>query len=115
MRPQPRPFMVETNSRRRATQRENSASSTRREDWLVPPDDLPERDVKEDLGVAPAHEAGHLQKPPGALLGIMIRWTWSRTGAWDAGSGRVLRYRGASEGAFGQGRHARAAEWFGGV
>ena len=59
MRPQPRPFMVETKSRRRATQPENSASFTRRDDWLdlVPPDDLPERDVNEDLGVAPAHEA----------------------------------------------------------
>jgi len=59
MRPQPRPFMVETKSRRRATQPENSASFTRRHDWLdlVPPDDLPERDVNEDLGVAPAHEA----------------------------------------------------------
>ena len=51
--------MVETKSRSRATQPENSASFTRRDDWLdlVPPDDLPERDVNEDLGVAPAHEA----------------------------------------------------------
>ena len=51
--------MVETKSRRRATQPENSASFTRRDDWLdlVPSDDLPERDVNEDLGVAPAHEA----------------------------------------------------------
>src|SRR5215204_3175982 len=59
MRPQARPFMVETKSRRRATQPENSASFTRRDDWLdlVPPDELPERDVNEDLGVAPAHEA----------------------------------------------------------
>jgi len=59
MRPQPRPFMVETKSRRRATQPENSASFTRRDDWLdlVPPDELPERDVNEGLGVAPAHEA----------------------------------------------------------
>src|SRR3954468_21722236 len=59
MRPQARPFMVETKSRRRATQPETSASFTRRDDWLdlVPPDDLPERDVNEDLGVAPAHEA----------------------------------------------------------
>jgi hypothetical protein len=57
MRPQARPFMVETKSRRRATQPENSASFTRRDDWLdlVPPDELPERDVNEDLGVAPAH------------------------------------------------------------
>src|SRR5215203_5654356 len=55
MRPQPRPFMVETKSRRRATHPEKSAT----DDWLdlVPPDDLPERDVNEDLGVAPAHEA----------------------------------------------------------
>jgi len=59
MRPQPRPFMVETKSRRRATQPAISASLTRRDDWLdlVPPDELPERDVNEDLGVAPAHEA----------------------------------------------------------
>jgi hypothetical protein len=59
MRPQARPFMVETKSRRRATQPENSASFTRRDDWLdlVPPDELPERDVNEDLGVPPAHEA----------------------------------------------------------
>src|SRR5215212_6037364 len=59
MRPQARPFMVETKSRRRATQPENSASFTRRDDWLdlVPPDELPERDVNEDLAVAPAHEA----------------------------------------------------------
>src|SRR4051812_30852369 len=59
MRPQARPFMVETKSRRRATQPENSASFTRRDDWLdlVPPDELPERDVNEDLGVAPAQEA----------------------------------------------------------
>ena len=51
--------MVETKSRRRATQPENSASFTSRDDWLdlVPPDELPERDVHEDLGVAPAHEA----------------------------------------------------------
>jgi hypothetical protein len=59
MRPQARPFMVETKSRRRATQPENSASFTRRDDWLdlVPPDELPEQDVNEDLGVAPPHEA----------------------------------------------------------
>src|SRR5215213_7904047 len=59
MRPQARPFMVETKSRRRATQPENSASFTSRDDWLdlVPPDELPERDIHEDLGVAPAHEA----------------------------------------------------------
>jgi hypothetical protein len=58
MRPQARPFMVETKSRRRATQPENSASLPRRDDWpdLVPPDDLPERDVNEDLGAALAHE-----------------------------------------------------------
>ena len=59
MRPQTRPFMVETKSRQRATQPAISASFTRHDDWLdfVPPDDLPERDVNEDLGVAPAHEA----------------------------------------------------------
>src|SRR4051794_1980409 len=70
MRPQPRPFMVETKSRRRATQPENSASFTRRHDWLdlVPPDDLPERDVNEDLGVAPAHEA--FREAEKVLLGL---------------------------------------------
>jgi len=51
--------MVETKSRRRATRPENSASFTRRDDWLdlVPPDELRERDVNEDLGVASAYEA----------------------------------------------------------
>src|SRR5215204_3115316 len=45
MRPQARPFMVETKSRRRATQPETSASFARNDDWvdLVPPDELPER------------------------------------------------------------------------
>jgi hypothetical protein len=64
--------MVETKSRRRATQPENSASSTRREDWLdlVPPDDLPERDMKEDLGVAPAHEAFREAEKVFARIGI---------------------------------------------
>src|SRR3954465_9801285 len=59
MRPQTRPFMVETKSRNRTRQPAISASFTRQNDWLdlVPPDDLPERDVNEDLGVAPAHEA----------------------------------------------------------
>src|SRR5215207_7092425 len=59
MRPQARPFMVETKSRRRATQPETSASFARNDDWvdLVPPDELPERDVNEDLGVVPAQEA----------------------------------------------------------
>src|SRR5215207_2589811 len=70
MRPQPRPFMVETKSRRRATQPENSASSTRREDWLVAPDDRPERDMKEDLGVAPAHEAVREAERVFARIGI---------------------------------------------
>jgi hypothetical protein len=59
MRPQTRPFTVETKSRNRARQPAISDSFTRRDDWLdlVPPDDLPERDVNEDLTVVPAHEA----------------------------------------------------------
>ena len=59
MRPQARPFMVETKSRNRARQPAISASFTRQDDWLdlIPPDDLPERDVNEDLGVTPTHEA----------------------------------------------------------
>src|SRR4051794_13248744 len=59
MRPQTRPFMVETKSRNRTRQPATSAPFTRQVDWLdlVPPDDLPERDVNDDLGVAPAHEA----------------------------------------------------------
>jgi hypothetical protein len=71
MRPQPRPFMVETKSRRRATQPAISASLTRRDDWLdlVPPDELPERDVNEDLGVAPAHEAFREAEKVFALIG----------------------------------------------
>jgi hypothetical protein len=59
MRPQTRPFMVETKSRNRTRQPATSAPFTRQVDWLdlVSPDDLPERDVNEDLGVAPAQEA----------------------------------------------------------
>src|SRR3954469_15538059 len=59
MRPQTRPFMVETKSRNRTRQPAISASFMRQDDWLdlVPPDDLPERDVNEDLGVAPAYQA----------------------------------------------------------
>jgi hypothetical protein len=57
MRPQTRPFMVETKSRNRTRQPAISTSFTRQDDWLdlVPPDDLPERDVNEDLGIAPTH------------------------------------------------------------
>jgi hypothetical protein len=75
MRPQPRPFRVETKSRRRATQPENSASFTRRDDWLdlVPPDDLPERDVNEDLGVAPAHEAFREAERVFARIGSVVQ------------------------------------------
>jgi hypothetical protein len=59
MRPQARPFLVETKSRNRARQPAISASFARQDDWLdlVPPDELPERDVNEYLGVTPAHEA----------------------------------------------------------
>jgi len=51
--------MVETKSRNRTRQPAISTSFTRQDDWLdlVPPDDLPERDVNEDLGVAPAYKA----------------------------------------------------------
>jgi hypothetical protein len=58
MRPQTRPFRVETKTRNRARQPAISASFTRNDDWLdlVTPADLPERDVNEDLGVGPAHE-----------------------------------------------------------
>ena len=49
--------MVETKSRNRTRQPAISTSFTRQDDWLdlVPPDDLPERDVNEDLGIAPTH------------------------------------------------------------
>ena len=59
MRPQTRPFRVETKTRNRARQPAISTSFTRNDDWLdvIPPADLLERDVNEDLGVAPAHEA----------------------------------------------------------
>jgi hypothetical protein len=59
MRPQTRPFMVETKTRNRARQPAIFASFTRQDDWLdlIPPDDLPVRDVNEDLTVAPAHAA----------------------------------------------------------
>ena len=59
MRPQTRPFRVETKTRNRARQPAISTSFTRQDDWLdlIPPADLPERDVNEDLEVAPAHEA----------------------------------------------------------
>jgi hypothetical protein len=56
MRPQARPFRVETKTRNRARQPAISASFSRNDEWLdlIPPDDLPEREVNEDLGVAPA-------------------------------------------------------------
>jgi hypothetical protein len=59
MRPQTRPFTVETKTRNRARQPAISASFTRNDDWLdlITPADLPEREVNEDLGVAPANEA----------------------------------------------------------
>src|SRR5215212_5903232 len=59
MRPQTRPFRVETKTRNRARQPAISASFTRNDDWraLITPADLPEREVDENLGVAPAHEA----------------------------------------------------------
>src|SRR4051812_45461379 len=51
MRLQARPFMVEIKNRRRATQPAMATSFARRDEWLdlIPPDDLPERDVREDL------------------------------------------------------------------
>src|SRR5215203_4944728 len=50
-----RPFMVEIKNRKRATSPAMASSFTRRHDWLdsIFPD-LPERDVPEDLTVAPA-------------------------------------------------------------
>ena len=54
-----RPFMVEIKNRKRATSPAMASSFTRRDDWLDPisPDALPQRDVHEDLTVAPAQ--GH--------------------------------------------------------
>ena len=51
-----RPFMVEIKNRKRATSPAMASSFTRRDDWLDPisPDALPQRDVHEDLTVAPA-------------------------------------------------------------
>src|SRR5215203_3746046 len=51
-----RPFMVEIKNRKRATSPAMASSFTRRDDWLdpIPPGDLPQRDVPEDLTVAPA-------------------------------------------------------------
>src|SRR5215204_2084914 len=50
-----RPFMVEIKNRKRATSPATASSFTSRDDWLdsISPD-LPERDVPEDLTVAPA-------------------------------------------------------------
>jgi hypothetical protein len=57
MRPQARPFAVEIKNRKRTTQPAMTASFVRQNEWLhlIPPDDLPERDVHEDLAIAPAH------------------------------------------------------------
>src|SRR3954452_16232931 len=51
MRPRARPFMVEIKSSKRATQPASAASFSRLDDWgdLIPPDDLPARDVHQDL------------------------------------------------------------------
>src|ERR687898_998381 len=52
MRPQARQFSVEIKSRKRPTSPAISASAAaRQDDWvdLIPPDDVPERDVHEDL------------------------------------------------------------------
>jgi hypothetical protein len=52
MRPQARQFTVEIKSRRRSTEPAMTASLVSRDSWadLIPPDDLPERDVYADLG-----------------------------------------------------------------
>jgi hypothetical protein len=49
MRPQARPFSVEFKSRNRT--RQTALPASRRDDWIdsLPPDDLPERDVREDM------------------------------------------------------------------
>jgi hypothetical protein len=60
MRPQARQFTVEIKSRRRSTEPAMTASLVSRDNWadLIPPDDLPERDVYADLGDdAPPSEA----------------------------------------------------------
>src|SRR4051812_24237282 len=51
MRPQARQFSVEIKSRKRPAPPALAASAARHDDWvdLIPPDDVPERDVHEDL------------------------------------------------------------------
>jgi hypothetical protein len=58
MRTQARPFSVEIKSRRRNAPPAIPASAARPDDWIdaIPPDDLPERDVHEDLP-APAAQS----------------------------------------------------------
>ena len=60
MRPQTRGFTVEIKARRRSTEPATTASLVSRDSWadLIPPDDIPERDVYADLGDgAPPSEA----------------------------------------------------------
>jgi hypothetical protein len=60
MRPQTRGFTVEIKARRRSTEPTMTASLASQDSWadLIPPDDLPERDVYADLGDgAPPSEA----------------------------------------------------------
>ena len=60
MRPLTRGFTVEIKARRRSTEPAMTASLASRDTWadLIPPDDLPERDVYADLGDgAPPSEA----------------------------------------------------------
>src|SRR3954453_20577079 len=60
MRPLTRGFTVEIKTRRRSTEPAMTASLVSRDSWadLIPPDDLPERDVYADLGDgAPPSEA----------------------------------------------------------
>jgi hypothetical protein len=54
MRPQARAFSVEIKSRKRPTSPAIAASAASPDDWvdLIPPDDVPERDVHEDLADA---------------------------------------------------------------
>ena len=56
MKPQARPFSVEIKSRRRNAPPAVPASAAPHDDWMdtIPPDDLPERDVHEDLSDGPS-------------------------------------------------------------
>jgi len=63
MRPQARPFSVEIKNRRRNAPPAIPASATRQDHWIdeIPPDDLLERDVHEDLAEAPSQSEARRQ------------------------------------------------------